>query len=252
MKRITSAGLILVLALPALAWAGSAGHPAGTIGDDNFGCTLEVEEQIKELDNDLAKSRRYLGKLIWGATDRLDIYARLGTSNLRVESSGYPEFKGDQGMTWGGGATIMAFGFQEARVSTYVDVQYLSYFSDGEILVSRSEGGDQWTDRFRDRYKWHEFQISFFAAWHREIFTPYAGFGVTNVFGEVERDLSMLWGEDAVHVSSDRNEFREDMVPELILGMDFALGGKGRLSGEVRYSDNQDISFFIGVSELSR
>jgi hypothetical protein len=48
-------------------------------------------------------------------------------------------------------------------------------------------------------------------------------------------------------------DFREDAVPELILGTDIDLGGTGHLSGELRYDlDEENISFFIGVSELLR
>ena len=66
MKRLILIGLATVLVLPALALAGGAGNPATTIGKENYAVTLEVEEQVKRLDEELVKSRRYVGKAVWG------------------------------------------------------------------------------------------------------------------------------------------------------------------------------------------
>jgi hypothetical protein len=52
-------------------------------------------------------------------------------------------------------------------------------------------------------------------------------------------------------VGTESNDFSEDAIAELVLGMDFGIGGTGRLSGELRIG-GKDLSFVVGLSELLR
>jgi hypothetical protein len=249
MTRFTAVGLTVALVIPVIAWAGGAGNPAMTVGKDNYGAALEAEEQIKWVGDDLIKSRRFVGKLIWGAMDNLDLYARLGASDLRVDAPGYPDFKTPaQNMTWGGGARCGIVAPCNPNVSACVDLQMLSFISHNTVEVERfDDWGDAYTDVHDVRYKYNEIQMSVLGKWQHEYFSPYVGFGLTHIFGHVERKVT---SELETGSLKSENDFREDAVPELILGMDFDLGGTGRLSGEMRLSNQSDISFFIGVSEL--
>ena len=46
MRRLIAIGLTATILIPALVWAGGAGNPAVTVGKDNYGVTLEAEEQV--------------------------------------------------------------------------------------------------------------------------------------------------------------------------------------------------------------
>ena len=48
MRRLIAIGLTATILIPALVWAGGAGNPAVTVGKDNYGVTLEAEEQVKD------------------------------------------------------------------------------------------------------------------------------------------------------------------------------------------------------------
>jgi hypothetical protein len=67
------------------------------------------------------------------------------------------------------------------------------------------------------------------------------------VFGHVDREIR---SEIQTEIEKSGNDFREYGIPELIMGTDISLGGTGRLSAEIRLSDDSDVSYFIGVSEL--
>jgi hypothetical protein len=248
MKRITLIGLVLSLMIPSLIWAAGAGDPAVTIGGDKYGIVLEGEEQIKRIDGDLLKSRRYVGKIVWGATDKLDLYVRLGVSDLRIEDPDHPDFEtSPRNMTWGGGARYFVAGLKEPKLTAYVDLQMLAFIAKSSVDVERVFGSDIYLERYWARYKYNEIQFSFVTTWNREVFTPYAGFGLTNVFGHVDRELD---SEIETGIIKSSNDFREYAIPELILGTDVGLGGTGRLSAEIRLSSDSDVSYFIGVSEL--
>ena len=123
----------------------------------------------------------------------------------------------------------------------------LSFFSDNTVEVERDDGwGGTYTEEYYTRYKYNEIQLSIVTNWQHEYFSPYIGLGLTHIFGHVDRRGTSESGQ----VWKDGNDFGEDVVPELILGMDCHLGGTGRVSGEMRFSNESDISFFIGVSEI--
>jgi hypothetical protein len=253
MRRLILACLIGVLAVPSMAWAGGAGNPATTIGRENYGIAVEVEEQIKRIDDDTVRSRRYVGKFIWGATDKLDIYARLGASDLRVAAAELPRFEGPAGMTWGGGARYNVLAMERPALASYVDVQMLSFRSkkdtDVQVVVVNEYGVGTYMEHYYTHYKWNEVQISFVTSWQRDVFAPYLGFDITNVFGNVKREYS---SEIIQGVDHESNDFREDAIAEFIMGLELDLGGTGLLSGEIRLSRDNDVSFFIGVSEIHR
>src|SRR5512137_1994255 len=123
MRCLIVASLAVGLVLPAVASAGSAANPALTVGRENFGFSFEIEKQKKDLDGDLATSTRWLGKAIWGVTDKLDLYARLGASDLTIPVAGGPDFHGKRGMTWGGGGRYMVAEVPKPAVKTYLDIQ---------------------------------------------------------------------------------------------------------------------------------
>jgi hypothetical protein len=256
MRRLILTCATAALIVPVLAWAGGAGNPAVTIGKDNYGVSLEAEEQVKSVEDDLVKSRRFVGKLIWGATDQLDLYVRLGASDLRVsvDALNQPDFETPaQNMTWGGGARYGVVKLCKPKIAAYVDLQMLSFFSDNTVQVEWPREGEGWSDAYTEehyiRYKYNEIQLSLVASWQREIFQPYIGFGLTHIFGHVDRKVT---SEIRDGVLKDDNDFREDAVPELILGIDGSLGGTGRVSGELRLSTDSEVSFLIGVSEILR
>ena len=253
MRRLILACLIGVLAVPSMAWAGGAGNPAATIGKENYAIALEVEEQIKRIEDDSVRSRRYDGKFIWGATDKLDLYARLGASDLRVAAAELPRFDGSTGMTWGGGARYSVLTMDEPALASYVDIQMLSFQSkrdtDVQVVIVSEYGVGNYMEHYYTHYKWNEVQISFVTAWKHAVFSPYVGFDIANVFGNVRREYS---SEIIQGVDRESNDFREDAIAEFIMGLDLDLGGTGILSGEMRLSRDNDVSFSIGVSEIHR
>lgn len=254
MKYFIVAFGIMVIAIPGICFSASAGNPASTIGKETYGITLEGEEQIKRLDGEIMRSRRYVGKIIWGMADRLDVYARLGASDLRVENPDYPDFKtAPRSMTWGGGLRYLLAESDDLPLEAYIDVQFLSFkakaSSDVEKTVSYGGWSDTYFEHHYTSYRYKEFQFSFITIWRHEVFSPYGGFALTNVSGHVDRKVtSDVWEG----VTEEGNDFREYGIAEAIAGMDIDLGGTGRFSFEVRLSDDSDISYFIGVSELTR
>ncbi len=254
MKHFILTIVIGALMIPAVSLCASAGNPAVTIGKDTYGFTLEGEEQIKRLDGETLRSRRYDGKIIWGMTERLDVYARLGASDLRVENPDYPKFKtAPRSMTWGGGLRYMLAESSEPSIAAYVDVQLLTFKAKASRDVEKTITYNGWPETYFEHhlttYRYREFQFSFITIWHHETFSPYCGFALTNVFGHVDRRVtSDVWEG----VTEEGNDFREYGIPEAVLGVDIDLGGTGRFSLEFRISDDSDVSYFIGVSELTR
>jgi hypothetical protein len=251
MKLTFLAVLVASLVLPSLASAAGVGNPASLVGKENYGFTLEVEDQHKVIEGDPVESRRYLGRVIWGATDWMDIYARLGASDLTVHAAGSPVFRGSEGMTYGGGFTARFLEMYEPPITGLFSIQALSYYSEGEIAVPMAEGEDSWVEKYDNRYRWSELQFSVLAVWRREVWSPYTGLAVTNAFGEVKRDVYRLTGAGLEFMGTEKNEFSEDAIPEFVLGVDVGLGGTGKLSGELRIGED-DISFVVGLSELYR
>jgi len=246
MRYAITAGLLVGLIFPAVASSGGAGNPASNVGRENFGFTFELENQVKNLGTDQATSKRMLGKAIWGATDKLDVYAKFGASDLKVAVVDARDYKGKRGMTWGAGARYLV-GQMPHKINAFLDIQALSFYTKGTVSRDFEEG---YSEKYADRYKWNEVQISCFGVWQRDFFSPYVGIGITNIFGRVTKDVYRTSGGVEDLYTQDAYNFREDAIPEMILGVDFGLGGTGRVSGELRYSEDEDISFFLGASEL--
>ncbi len=249
MRHLILAGLVVGLVVPSLAWAASVANPAAVVTTENYGFTMEVENQKVEFDNDLTESRRYLGKAIWGATDRLDFYVKLGVSDLKVYTDHYPDFRGQEKMTYGGGIRYLLAQAEDPDFEFFIDLQGLGFSSQGSILMMRQEGNDLWFEKHYGDYDWREFQLSFFAAWKRDIWQPYIGFALLNVQGKVSRDLYIVADDVVVYQKSSSDDFSEGTIPRIVIGSDFPLGGSGRLSGELTFSQG-NISFFVGLSEL--
>jgi hypothetical protein len=243
--------VVASLVLPSLASAAGIGNPASLVGRENYGFTAEVENQKKEIEGDPMQSRRYLGKIIWGATDRLDLYARLGASDLTVRAPGTPIFRGSDGMTYGGGVTLRFADMAQPSITGLFNVQALSYYSRGEIVVPRTYHDESWIEKFDNRYRWSEIQFSILAAWNRETWQPYLGFSVTNAFGNVRKDMYRMTDGAYDFQTTETTKFSESAIPELVLGMDVGVGGTGKLSGELRI-DDKNVSFVVGLSELYR
>jgi hypothetical protein len=251
MRSVIFAILVAALALPSLAAAAGVGNPASLVGRENYGFTMEVEDQHKEIEGDPVESRRYLGKLIWGFTDNIDLYARLGVSDLRVHADGSPVFRGSEGMTYGGGMTVQFMEIESPHLTVLFNVQALSYYSEGDVVVPMSLGDDYWVEKYENRYRWSELQFSVFTQLERERWEPYIGLSMTNAFGEVRKNVYRVTEAGQHYHGSESNEFSEDAIPELILGMDVGIGGTGKLAGELRIG-SKDLSFVVGVSELWR
>jgi hypothetical protein len=249
MRHLILAGLVVTLVVPSLAWAASVANPAAVMTSENYGFTMEVANQKVEIDNDLTESRRYLGKAIWGATDRLDFYAKMGVSDLKVYTDHYPDFRGDEKMTYGGGVRYLVAEADDPDFQAFIDFQGLGFSSQGSILMMRDEGSNVWFEKHYSEYDWREYQLSFFAAWKRDIWQPYVGFALLNARGEVNRGLYIVSDDTEVYQESSSDEFSEGTIPRLVIGSDFSLGGNGRLSGEMTFSQG-NISFFVGLSEL--
>jgi hypothetical protein len=181
--------------------------------------------------------------------DNLDLYARLGASDLRVKTPGKTQFEvPPRNMTWGGGARYAIANPYGPTLSTYADLQMLTFYSENTVAIAETDwSGDGYIDEHYARYKYNEIQASLVISWQHDLFQPYIGFGLTNIFGHVDR---VHYSGAGLGVTREGHDFREDAIPELILGMDGNLGGTARVSAEIRLSNESDISFFIGVSEL--
>jgi hypothetical protein len=250
--RITFFAILAAsLVLPSLAAASGVGIPASLVGRDNYGFTAEVENQKKQIEGDPVESRRYLGRIIWGATDWMDVYARLGARDLKVHASGSPGFEGSDGMTYGGGVTVRVLEMDEPDITGLCSIQALSYYSKGDIVVPRSYDGDFWVERYDNRYRWSEIQFSALSVWNHDIWHPYIGLTVTNAFGSVRKNLYRMTGGDYDFVATESTKFSEAAIPELVLGLDVGLGGTGTLSGELRIGGDE-VSFVVGLAELYR
>ena len=249
MRHLILAGLVVALVVPSLAWAASVANPAAVVTTENYGFTMEVENQKVEIDNDLTESKRYLGKAIWGATDRLDFYVKLGVSDLKVHTGHYPDFRGQEKITYGGGIRCLLAEAENPALQAFIDFQGLGFSSPGSVWLMRDEGNDVWLEKHHSDYDWREFQLSFFAAWKRDLWQPYIGFALLNVQGKVSRNLYIVSDDAEVYQASSSDEFSEGTIPQIVVGSDFPLGGSGRLSGELKFSQGH-ISFFVGLSEL--
>lgn len=242
MRFLIISVVVAGLLVPSIVLGGGAANPASTVGMENFGFGFEYETQKKVIDDELATSERGIGKVVWGVRDWADIYVKLGASNLQVAVTGAQDYEGKRAMTWGGGARFAITAMEQPKIRTYLDIQMLSFYTKGTVWRAFEDG---YTEKYADRYKWNEVQISCIAVWDRPYFVPYLGAGITNVFGNVTKDVT--GGPKPVH---DAYDFREDAIAEAILGLEIPIGGTARVGCEMRYSADEDISFSIGASEL--
>jgi hypothetical protein len=249
MKVALTAGLLAVLAAPMIAYGAPMGSPAQLAGEDNYAVTVEYESQNKRIDDDLASSWRWLTRIAWGVSDRFDLYARIGAANLEVDAESGGTFNGEAGGAYGlGGRYGMPLN-EEHNIVFFADFQYLGYTSKGEMTVQVTDPFGSYTDRWKNKYWWGEYQFSALVVWQRTLWRPYGGLGLTWIDGKVDKNLYRLSGSTEEYMGSETSEFNEGPIPEAVLGMDFPLKGTGKFSFELRYSGD-DISYFIGLNEL--
>ena len=86
MKVALIAGLVTVLLVPSIARCAPMGSPASNVGKENYVITVEYEEQKKKVGNDESSSWRWLTRIAWGPHEKVDLYARIGAANLKVDT----------------------------------------------------------------------------------------------------------------------------------------------------------------------
>ncbi|MGD9141622.1 MAG: hypothetical protein PVJ42_08785 [bacterium] len=250
MKVALIAGLVAVLLVPSIAWCAPMGSPANNAGEENYAVTAEYETQNKKIGDEKSSSWRWLTRIAWGPTDNLDLYARIGAANLKVDAMSGGTFNGDAGAAYGLGLRYARMVNTEHNLLFFGDFQYLGFTSKGEMRVDKYDDfSGSYTEIWSNKYWWGEYQLSFMMSWHRSIWIPYAGLGLTWIDGKVDRVRHVDTGGDPYFADRGTDEFSEGVIPEFVFGMDFPLKGTARFSWELRYGGD-DLSYFMGLSEL--
>jgi len=249
MKLALIAGLVTVLLVPSIVWCAPMGSPANNVGKENYAVTVEYETQNKKIDDDESSSWRWLTRIAWGPHDNVDLYARIGAANFKVDSED-GTFNGDPGAAYGLGARFATYVSKKHSLLFFGDFQYLGFTSKGNMNVDKYDDfSGAYTEVWSDKYWWGEYQLSLLVSWQRSIWIPYAGLGITWIQGKVDRNLYIDTGDVPYFVESGTDEFSEGAIPEFVGGMDFPLKGTAKFSFELRYGGD-DVSYFMGLSEL--
>ncbi len=252
MKVALIAGLLAVLLAPSLARCAPMGSPAGNAGKENYAVTVEYETQKKTIGEDESSSWRWLTRLAWGPVDDIDLYARIGAANFKVDAEGGGTFNGDASGAYGLGVRYARFVSEKHDLLFFGDFQYLGFASKGEMRVDKYDDfSGRYTEVWSNKYWWGEYQLSLLMSWQRSIWIPYAGLGLTWIQGKVDRVLHIDTGGDPYFVGRSSEEFSEQMIPEFVFGMDFPLKGTAKFSWELRYGGDE-VSYFMGLNELWR
>lgn len=250
MKVALIAGLVAVLLVPSIAWCAPMASPANIVGKENYAVTAEYETQKKKIGDEESSSWRWLTRIAWGPHDNVDLYARIGAANLKVDTKSGSTFNGDAGAAYGLGIRYGTILYPEYNLLFFGDFQYLGFTSKGSMSVDKYDDfSGSYTEVWSNKYWWGEYQLSFMLSWQRSIWIPYAGLGITWVDGKVDRVLHIDTGGDPYYAGSETSEFNEGAVPEFVCGMDFPLKGTARFSWEIRYGGD-DLSYFMGLNEL--
>jgi hypothetical protein len=246
MKVALIAGLVAVLLVPSIAWCAPMGSPANNAGKENYAVTVEYETQNKKIGDDESSSWRWLTRIAWGPTDNVDLYARIGAANFKVDAASGGTFNGDAGAAYGLGFRYARMVNTKHNLLFFGDFQYLGFTSKGEMEVDKydEQFGYAYTEVWSNKYWWGEYQLSFMLSWQRSIWIPYAGLGITWIQGKVDR---VVMGAGEPYSGTD--EFSEGAIPEFVCGMDFPLKGTAKFSWEIRYGGD-DVSYFMGLNEL--
>lgn len=221
------------------------GSPAGNAGKENYAVTVEYEEQKKKVGDDDASSWRWLTRIAWGPAEKVDLYARIGAANLKVDTRDFDTFNGEASAAYGLGIRYATPLSTKHNLLIMGDFQYLGFTSKGEMTMERSDIHGDYSDKWVNKYWWGEYQVSALVVWQRSIWIPYGGLGLTWVDGKVDKN----YFQNGYHLKTETSEFSEMAIAEFVLGMDFPLRGTARFSWEARYGGG-DISYFMGLNEL--
>ncbi len=250
MKVALIVGLVTVLLVPSIGWCAPMGSPANNVGSDNYAITAEYETQNKMIGDDASGSWRWLTRIAWGVHENVDLYARIGAANLKVDAKSGSTFKGDAGAAYGLGIRYATYVSSKRSLLFFGDFQYLGFTSKGDMRVDKYDDfSGAYTEVWSNKYWWGEYQLSLLMSWQRSTWIPYAGLGITWLQGRVDRSLRIDAGDTPYFVESGTDEFSEGAIPEVVCGMDFPLKGTAKFSWELRYGGD-DVSYFIGLSEL--
>jgi hypothetical protein len=250
MKVALIVGLVAVLLVPSVVRCAPMGSPANNVGKENYAVTVEYETQNKNIGDDESSSWRWLTRIAWGPYENVDLYARIGAANFKVDSKGGSTFNGDPGAAYGLGLRYATYVSKKHSLLFFGDFQYLGFTSKGNMSVDKYDDfSGAYTEVWSNKYWWGEYQLSLLVSWQRSIWIPYAGLGITWIQGKVDRSLYIDAGDVPYFVESGTDEFSEGAIPEFVCGMDFPLKGTAKFSWELRYGGD-DVSYFIGLSEL--
>lgn len=243
MKVALIAGIVTFLLVPTVARCAPMGSPANSAGKENYAITVEYETQNKKVEDEDYSSWRWLTRVAWGPHDKVDLYARIGATNLKVDMNTGQTFNGDPSAAYGLGIRYATPVSVKHNVLILGDFQYLGFTCKGSVGVEAvDDTGAVYIERLPNKYWWGEYQLSAMVVWQRPIWIPYAGVGITWVNGKADNLLAL--GADR-----EISEFSEGPVGEFVFGMDLPLKGTAKFSWEARYGGER-VSYFMGLNEL--
>lgn len=238
MKRFIAAGIGL------LAAASVSAGPMGPVdpSERRIGVEFEVASDQRPMawlgnpgDHSDVKNIAMLGRLSYGVTDRIEIYARLGSTTLDIQdeadagNAGTARFDGSRQFTYGGGIGAILIGDASRNLAVQANA----------LVHDRHTG--RWSGFIAgtvNDYDYHEWQVGLQAQMRFDRFlvaSPALGYvGVKYSDAELEENI-----QNGVVINNSDHEARENIG--VYVGLSVALTESWRAYIEGRFLDERSV-----------
>jgi hypothetical protein len=201
---------ILVLSLSQYAYALDVGAPGEALGRGQTSLSGSIGYAEVEIDETDVSSASFLVKGVYGVSQVVNPYLKLGTADLRVGDFG---FGGSLGFAYGGGVLFRVFAPEESSLSINVDTQ---------VQWKESKESSRSYDMF-------EGQVALLGA---------VKSGGTNGYGGVAFSYVDLEGEG--------NNLSDKSIPHLLFGLDYFMDFNFYFNLEAHLFGENSISLGVG------
>ena len=254
---------LLIISLCSAALAGVIGNPIPTIKPNGFQMGIEgdmVKRDVKiedEEETEEVKSNRYMLKGTFGITDKINIYAKLGMADGKIDlpnemdldddSFAVDDFKGDLEFCYGAG--LKALIYNQDNLKLGFSFQLHNFKTEDNIFEGVEaiyvEDLDEWLylNKIRLEIDWWEYDLAFGSSYDIQgNFTVYGGIMYSKLDGEmtVKIEASDFYGY--TFSGSDKVDAEEDDSFGVFLGgtfninPQFSVGLEGRFIHETSFA----------------
>ncbi|NQT26739.1 hypothetical protein HQ585_15390 [candidate division KSB1 bacterium] len=223
-----------------------AGNPAGVKGNGKLTLSVSGTYLNQVLVTETAVSKRILGKCVWGATSKIDLFITMGSVGLKMQSeeSGVSDYEDKKRFAIGFGLNVeLASRSKSSPYSIWVNAKTLRFESSGTYYIYDNTGNSEWQSDFT--YDWREAQVTLCAKYYFPTFNIYGGvLGWMLQRHDEKMELSggQLWGPE-------RQTYQSGMWTGALVGMEFPLPYEYSFSVEAVFFNAENYQIMVGFTQ---